>query len=161
MVVIGKDCGYLSFLKNLAGQLKVNEKVYFVGEVSESLLYSAYAGASVFLLTSLYEGLPTVVLEAMACKVPVVASRTGGTIYSIEQGKVGFLTEFGDVQSTASLITSLLTNQELKCVLGANGRTFVEKHYSWAQNAMKVEQVYSAAASKKTVKDPGDVGQGA
>ncbi|MFX0141379.1 MAG: glycosyltransferase family 4 protein [Candidatus Hodarchaeota archaeon] len=143
MVLVGGDYGYSTCLKDLTNKLNISDKVFFVGEVSENALYSAYAATDVFLLTSVYEGLPTVVLEAMACGVPVIASNKGGTSHVIEHGKDGFLTEFGNVMDTARFITNLLRNQKLRSVIGNNGKELVEKKYSWAHNSLKVEEVYN------------------
>jgi len=143
LVIVGRDYGYSSFLKELSHKFGLDDRVFLIGEVDEEDLYSAYAAADVFLLTSVYEGLPTVVLEAMACGVPVIASRTGGTAYIFNGGDVGFLTDFGDVTSTARSMTILLTDDGLRNALGENGRTLVEKRYSWAENSIKVEQLYN------------------
>jgi len=142
LVVVGRDCGYSSFLRELCCRLGLGGRVFLVGEVGEEGLCSAYAAADVLLLTSVYEGLPTVVLEALACGVPVVASRGGGTAYVLNSGDVGFLTDFGDVKNTASFMTDLLTDQGLRNTLGENGKALVEKRYSWAENSVKVERVY-------------------
>jgi len=142
LVVAGRDCGYSSFLRELCCRLGLGGRVFLVGEVSEEGLCSAYAAADVLLLTSVYEGFPTVVLEALACGVPVVASRGGGTAYIVDDGSVGFLTDFGDVRNTARFVKVLLTDHGLRNALGENGKALVEKRYSWSENSVKVERVY-------------------
>jgi len=144
LVVVGRDYGYSSFLRELCHKFGLDDKVFFVGEVNERDIYSAYAAADVFLLTSVYEGLPTVVLEAMACGVPVIASRGGGTAYVLNHGEVGFLTDFGDLGNTARFMTVLLTDQGLRKALGEKGRALVEERYSWAENCVRVEEVYKS-----------------
>jgi glycosyltransferase involved in cell wall biosynthesis len=140
--IMGQDSGYCEWLKNLAIKLGISDKVLFTGKVTEEMLFSAYASADVLLLPSVYEGLPTVVLEAMACGVPVVACRTGGTVYAIEHGKTGFLVDYGDCTGIAKQLELILSDKELKTKIVKNGKSLVEDRFSWATNAEKIEQLY-------------------
>jgi glycosyltransferase involved in cell wall biosynthesis len=81
-------------------------------------------GASdALVLTSLWEGLPRVVLQAMAASKPVVASRVDGIPEAVADGESGFLLEPHDVEGFADRIVRLIDEPELAAKMGAAGRT--------------------------------------
>lgn len=75
----------------------------------------------VFVLTSLWEGLPRVYLEAMACGVPVVGTRVDGAAEVVQDGVNGYLLAPGDVQGMADRVTALLANPTLAADMGRHG----------------------------------------
>lgn len=81
--------------------------------------------ADVVVLTSLFEGLPRVVLQAMAARRPVVASRVDGVPEAVEDGRSGFLVAPGDVAGFADRIERLLADPGLACAMGQAGRARV------------------------------------
>jgi glycosyltransferase involved in cell wall biosynthesis len=84
--------------------------VRFLGELPHSELPSLYTAADVFLLTSSWEGMPNVILEALSCGVPVVSTRVGAVPSVIENGKCGFICDGGDAKALAGA-TLLAANQ--------------------------------------------------
>ena len=83
---------------------------------------SLLAAADVFLLTSLFEGLPRGVLQAMAAGLPVVATDTGGTAEVIRDGETGRLVPIGDPASAAAAVIPLIANPSLRGRMGRAGR---------------------------------------
>ena len=79
---------------------------------------------------SLSEGLPRVILEAMALAKPVIASRVGGIPELIEDGVNGFLFEVGNVQELAEKLRTLLSNKEMAVEMGKHGRELVRGRFS-------------------------------
>ena len=80
LLIVGPDyAGYSANLLSMARKLGVHDSVVMTGKVSDEELLFYYSVADVFLLPSLYEGLSTSLLEAMASHVPVIASRFGGS----------------------------------------------------------------------------------
>ena len=79
---------------------------------------------------SLAEGLGSAVLEAMACRLPVVASRTGGVPESVVDGTTGLLCPPGDAAALAEAILTLLRSRERATAMGAKGRERVEERFS-------------------------------
>jgi len=83
----------------------------------------------IFVLTSLWEGLPISVLEAMASAKPVVATHTGGIEEAIIEGKTGFLIPVRDVKKMSDRLITLLKDGNLRKELGQNARDFLDGSY--------------------------------
>jgi glycosyltransferase involved in cell wall biosynthesis len=88
---------------------------------------SLFKNLDLLALTSLWEGLPRVVPEAMAASLPVVATRVDGTPEAVVEGETGFLVEPGDVQGMAERICWLLEHSEAARSMGSKGRVRVEE----------------------------------
>lgn len=93
-------------------------------------LVKLYQQASVFALSSDEEGLGVVILEAMACGVPVVATRCGGPDGIITQGKDGYLVPLNDVAAMSDRLALLCTDHGLNRRLGLRGRKTIEDRYA-------------------------------
>ena len=83
----------------------------------------------VFVLSSLWEGLPYVILEAMAAELPVVASRLPGLDEIVQDGETGYLTGLRDEAGIADRILTLLRDDDLRRRLGRQGRALVLRSY--------------------------------
>jgi len=118
-IVIG-DGPLLAELRRLASNLKIIEDVAFTGFVKNPFMFMAQA--DVFALSSVYEGLPTVIIEAMACGCPVVSIDCPyGPEEIITDGLDGILSPLADEQSLANNMLRVLNNPELKESLISNG----------------------------------------
>jgi glycosyltransferase involved in cell wall biosynthesis len=140
LVIIGEDVGYKKLLDERIRKLGIEDHVIFTGKVSDEVLLSAYAACTLFVLPAFYEGLPTVVLEAMAYKKPVIATKTGGTKYVITHGYNGFLIEYGDPQDIYEKVKEALASDVKK--IGEHAREEVKAKYTWEVSAAQVEKVY-------------------
>ncbi len=101
-----------------------------------------YRSIDVFLLTSLYEGLPMTVLEAMASDVPVLSSRLEGVEAAVDEGIDGLMARPGDVEDFANALSRLVAESGLRERIGGAGRSKVQARYSAARTAAAVERVY-------------------
>jgi glycosyltransferase involved in cell wall biosynthesis len=146
-VVIGEDVGYKTKLDKMTRELGVEKDVLFTGKVSQEILLSAYAACMLFILPSFYEGLPTVVLEAMAYMKPVIATKTGGTKYVIRHGYNGFLIEYGDPDNIHGVVREALES-DIKAI-GENARMDVKTNYAWETSAGKIEKIYEGLLNRK------------
>ena len=127
-------------------QLKARDlslKTVFAGYQIETPPY--YALMDVFALPSLFEGLPVVVLEAMAMEKAVVATNVGGTPDIVIEGGNGFLVPTRDVERVASALRKLIANESLRTTMGRVGRALVQKSFLWDDIVGKVEKVYEEA----------------
>lgn len=79
---------------------------------------------------SLSEGLPRVIMEAMALGKPVIASRVGGIPELVKDGENGFIFEAKDSRGLAEKLRILLSDQDLAATMGKNGRRFAEDNFS-------------------------------
>lgn len=101
-----------------------------------------YEAMDVYALSSLREGLPNVVLEAMALEVPVVATRVAGVPRLIADGENGLLAEPGDLAGLTQALARLLVDAPLRRRLSQAGRTTIETRYSFAARMDKIRAVY-------------------
>lgn len=126
-------------LEMMAKDLKA--KTIFAGWRTDTLPY--YAIMDIFALPSLFEGLPNVMLEAMAMKNPVVATNVGGNVDLIIDSENGFLVPVQDYQGIASTLKKLIEDAGLRKRMGVINRKIVKQTYSWDMIVPKVEKVYN------------------
>ncbi len=107
-----------------------------------------YQSLDLFVLSSLREGLPNVLLEAMALETPVVATRIAGVPRVIADGESGLLIPMGDLAALTSVIGRALANVDLRRRLAAAARQTVDDRYSFAARMQKVAAVYDELIAK-------------
>lgn len=112
-----------------ADSLGVRDRVQYVASPSRVDLICLYRKASVFALPSDEEGLGMVILEAMACAVPVVSTRSGGPDGIITDGEDGFLIPLDDAAAMAGRLQDLLENPPLNFAMGCKARATIEARY--------------------------------
>jgi glycosyltransferase involved in cell wall biosynthesis len=104
--------------------------------------------AWVFVLASVREASPNVILEAMATQLPIVASAVGGIPELVRDGENGFLFEPRDPTGLAAHVGKLLTNAELRQRMGENGRRQVLTHHTMDRMVRETERVFLEAAEE-------------
>lgn len=130
-------------LEKLAEKIGIKNHLKFTGFVEESLKPLYYKAADVFCLPSVMstESFGIVNLEAMACSVPIVASKLGGIPDVVKDVENGLLVTPRDSEALADAIVYLLENEDVREKMGKNGREKVED-YSWGRIAEMTERVY-------------------
>jgi glycosyltransferase involved in cell wall biosynthesis len=103
------------------------------------------AGADVFLLASRWEGEPIALLEALAMRLPCVATATDGSREILEGSGAGLLAPIGDVNAIAEAVTRLRREPELRQTMAGQARDVV-RHRSFRENARSVLDVYGSVA---------------
>jgi glycosyltransferase involved in cell wall biosynthesis len=106
------------------------------------------AAMDVFLLTSLWEGLPRVIPQAMSMRVPVVANRADGTVEAISHDETGFLAEPGDLEALAQYSLTLLRDAERRRAMGARGRKFATHEFDVQEMVARIDRLYQALLAK-------------
>jgi alpha-maltose-1-phosphate synthase len=111
-------------------------------------LIHLHSHAAVFVCPSIYEPFGLVILEAMACETPVVASRVGGIPEIVVEGETGYLVDFdpadldGFTTVLANRLDKLLRDPTLAARMGKAGRQRVLRHFGWPAIASKTVQLY-------------------
>jgi L-malate glycosyltransferase len=125
----------------LVQQLSLEEKVIFPGFVAD--LASVLPALDVFVFPSLHEGLGSSLLAAMACEVPICASRTGGIPEIIQDGVTGYLFNPGDAASiTESVLGALRSAQRSRDLAGAAAKTALQR-FSVSRMVEATREVYA------------------
>jgi glycosyltransferase involved in cell wall biosynthesis len=138
-LVIG-DGTHRNTLIEEAKKSNVNHRVIFAGMRKD--ITRLLAASDIFVLPTLTEALPTVLAEAMAAKLPIIASRVGGVPEMVMDGENGCLVEAEDVDGLAAACIHLLNNHQ-KCVkMGAVGWNIVNQTFNIERQVDKLEDLY-------------------
>jgi len=124
--------------------------VRLTGPLPPERLPELYAGATVFVLPSYSEGMPMVILEAMAHGLPVVATPVGAVPLLVEHGQSGRLVPPGDRRALLESLLSLIADPILAAQLGANGRMRYEKRHTGAAMAHTHLNLYTDIYATRT-----------
>lgn len=139
LVIVGEG-GERANLERLIGELGLQDRVKLAGWQADVRGY--FEAMDVFALSSYREGLPNVVLEAMALEVPVVATRVNGVPRLVQDGRNGFLVNAGNVDDLTTALLALLGDAELRSRFRAAGRRTVEGRYSFRTRMEKMKRIY-------------------
>ncbi|MEM9773560.1 MAG: glycosyltransferase [Chloroflexota bacterium] len=127
-------------LKEQAQRLGIADHVTFTGGRTD--IPALLNIADIFILSSLWEGLPLVILEAMAAELPVIATDVGGTPEAIINGQTGLLIPAGDTVQLAERVLQLLSDDPLCKTLAANALRKVSLEFSAETVAKQLQDLY-------------------
>lgn len=147
-LVIAGDGDDKSRIERLIEELGVGERVRLLGYCADPR--SLYEALDVFVLSSLREGLPNVLLEAMALEVPVVATRIAGIPRLIQDGDNGLLVSPDKVDELAAALARLAGDAGLRSKLGLAARRTVKERYSFALRMQKLAALYDTLLDHRT-----------
>ncbi len=112
LIVIG-DGPEREKLESMVKNLSLENRVYFTGILEKKKVFSFLRRGTLFVLNSLYEGLPHVIIEALMAGLPVVATNVGGTPEVVKDGVSGFLIPPGDEEALYRAIKRFIDNPDL------------------------------------------------
>jgi glycosyltransferase involved in cell wall biosynthesis len=115
----------------MVGDMGLSDKFTFLGNLGSEQLVKCYHAATVFVLPSYYEGLPTSLLEAMACGLPVVTTNVGSIPEIVENNRNGTIVPKGDPLAISEAVLHLLKNKQERLEIGRAARKKVELYYDW------------------------------
>lgn len=138
---------YNARMESLIDELGIRHHCTFLGNRHD--VERIYPACDITLLSSLYEGTPNVLLESMACGVPVVATNVCDNSYVVKDGETGFLVEMGDVDGMAERMKMLLGDDTMRQNMGQKARQWAQDRFSVEQLARNTEAVYIEALCKK------------
>lgn len=133
-------------LEDQARELGLAGSVFFLGQRTD--VPDILQGADIFVNTSDQEGLPRSILEAMAARLPVVATDVGGTGSLVRTGRTGFLVRPGDYQAIADAIAQLVNDPDRAADMGLCGRKLVRDSFSLEQATGLWEKLYNEVADQ-------------
>ena len=131
----------LPLLQKLVQQYQLESTVALLPPVDDILPF--LSGADIFVMPSRSEGLSNSILEAMACGLPVIATRVAGNTDLIEDGVNGVLIEPGNVNHLTNVLTQLITDNEKAAALGLRARQMVCEKYDLQNIAKEYVNLYS------------------
>jgi len=137
-------------LSRQAESLDVKDVVYFLGFRKD--IPQILASLDLFVLSSHLEGLGSSLLDAMACRLPVVATRTGGIPEVIQHEKTGLLVPPKNPEALAGAILTLYHNRRLAARLAMEGYLHVHANFSARATATRTMEVYRKVAARKGVR---------
>lgn len=140
LVGTGPEAAALKAQVAAAGLMK---HVIFTGALNETEVRSWYERADVFALASFAEGIPVVLMEAMASGIPCVTTRITGIPELIRDGIDGLLVAPSDAGELAAALASLMDDPELRTDLAHNGRARVAEKYNLTRNIDRLGEVFS------------------
>ncbi len=127
-------------LEKLIADLKLQDKVILLGWRRD--IIELLSACDIFVMTSLWEGLPRTILDAMCRAKPVIANAVGGIPEVIENGKNGFLTKPYDIADTSDKIITLLQNENLMLKIGENAKASIDEKYDINYGVKQQEILY-------------------
>jgi len=135
-------------LMRQVNQLGLNNNFSFAGYLDRNELLTYYQLATICVLPSYHEGLPTVLLEAMSCGIPTVATSVAGNAELVKDGETGFLVPPKNPQKLAEAILRILADEKLRQNMGRNAREKAEHLYDWEVMIDKIVECYKSVLSK-------------
>ena len=133
----------------MSGALGLEKHINFVGNIEPLELKGYYLESDLFILPSYSEGLPKVLLEAMACGLLAVVSDIQAHKELIEHNKNGYVFKTGDLDSLTSTIIHALNNHEGNDKLALNARELIETDFTWNRVAERLDKVYQTVLKQK------------
>jgi glycosyltransferase involved in cell wall biosynthesis len=132
-------------LRELAGQLGIQDDVFFLGRCDRvaDLLFASDIGV----LSSKAEGFANAILEYMAAGLPVVATDVGGAREAIAEGETGYTVASGDDQKMAERIIELLNDPKRARAMGNRGKSFVAERFSCDRHLQNTLELYDELLS--------------
>lgn len=134
----------LEKLTKIVHESGYEDRFEFLGHVEKSKLIDLYQNATIFILPSHYEGLPTTLLEAMSCGLPVVATAVSGNLDVIKSGKNGILVPIKSPDKMAEAVSFLLDDENLRTELGIAARKTIEEKFTWDAISNKILRCYDS-----------------
>lgn len=145
-LVIAGDGRHAAAVQRLVRQLRLGDRVDFVGRVTDAMKRSLMERAWLHAITSTKEGWGITVLEAAACGTPTIASDTPGLRDAVVHGETGLLVRHGDVTALADAIRTLTVDRAERERLAAGARARA-RHFTWDATASAVERHLAAVVA--------------
>jgi glycosyltransferase involved in cell wall biosynthesis len=146
LLVVGKeDAGYANAVREEIDRLRLHSSVVWTGHRSD--IADLLACVDVFALSTLEDNLPLAILEAMASRLPVVASEVGGIPECVVPDETGYLVPARRVEPLSQALLRLARDESLRLRMGLAGRTRAEAIFSYESQISRIEEVFRRVAA--------------
>lgn len=132
-------------LQRQAAALGLLDRLVFTGSAEPARVAEHYAACDVVVLASLSEGVPVVLMEAMARGLPVVATRVGGVPELVEHGRTGLVVDPGDSAALAAALAQIAQNRDWALGLGREAVVKVRNHFNISRSAAALARLFAEA----------------
>ncbi len=136
---IAGDGPELERLKEVAKELRIEDRVYFLGKISRAETWRLRKQSEIYVLNSSYEGLPHTVLTSFAAKIPTIATDIPGTNEAVYNEETGLLVPVNNHEKLAEAIIRLLGDESLQQRLVENGTKLLHEKFSWESHVRVLE----------------------
>lgn len=140
-------------LEAAAARLRIQDRVVFHGALSHDRVLDLYLAADAFALASFAEGIPVVLMEALALELPCIATSIMGVPELIRDGCEGLLVPPSDVAAVAKGIERLIDDPELRNRLGSAGRAKVLQDYNLERNITRLGEYFQTRLNEELSKN--------
>ena len=123
-------------------ELKLQNHIVLHGKKNKNEVSDWINKSDIFLLTSVYEGIPNVVLEAMAMELPVVTTKSGGVDEVIEHGVDGFIAPLYDIETVSNLLEKFIQDKQLALTMGKAARQKILAEYTLERQLKVFQEEY-------------------
>ncbi len=127
-------------LEKFSQEIGINSRVKFYGRTTREETIKLIQESDIFVLNSVYEGLPHVVIEAMACQTPVITTNIRGTDEVVKDGKTGLMVTPNNDDELKEKLALLLKNKKLRKRLAKNAYKNVKQKFTWDKNLSLMEE---------------------
>jgi len=123
-------------LEGMVKKLNLNEHVFFLGYLGLDEIHDLYEESDIFLLSSVtsrdgdQDGTPTVIMQAQAMQLPIIATNYAGNPEVVENQVSGILTREKDVDGLVVALKKLISSQNLRIKMGVEGRKIIVQHFN-------------------------------
>ncbi len=130
------------FINRIVYKNNLGDRVHMVSDQQHNNIPLYMCAGDIFIMPSRSEGLPVVVIEAMACERPVITTNVSGNPEIVSDGETGILVNKGDVGALGRAITKLAGDKGLRDFMGTRGRKKVEDVFTWEKSAKQLRLIY-------------------
>ncbi len=126
----------------------IKRQIVFTGYIPHPEVMAWMNEMDIFAFSSLHEGSPNALIEAMACELPIVASRVGGIVDIVEDNRDGLLVPADDADMLSQKLQCLIQDKELRKRLGKSAKHKVENRFSPTQETENWLEIYHHVLNK-------------
>ncbi|MDR4506265.1 MAG: glycosyltransferase [Candidatus Scalindua sp.] len=141
LIMVGKNT-IPKWIESFIKENQMYDSITLTGPVDHEDLKKYYSSASIFVLPSHIEGMPTVMFEAMANRLPIIISRVGGVEEVIKEGINGLLVEPRSEEELHRKLNLVIKEKSLRDAIGMKAYDEVLSKYTWDHNADKMSFIY-------------------